>query len=201
MRLIVVTTENLHSAEANAVNQLFGSGLDTLHLRKPNASEQQVVTLIEQIVPAYRNRIVLHDCFGLVQAYGLKGVHLNRRNPVAPNVTGISVSRSCHSLQELEEHEAYSYSFLSPIFNSISKAGYSQAFIAEELNEAKRRGVINSNTIALGGISEETIPQAKRYGFGGVAVLGALWGNYESSGDISTLLDRFNRLQNICKQL
>jgi threonine dehydrogenase-like Zn-dependent dehydrogenase len=44
----------------------------------------------------------------------------------------------------------------------------------ETLLSAKASGLINERVIALGGISPKTIPHAAAYGFGGVAVLGAL---------------------------
>ena len=90
--------------------------------------------------------------------------------------------------------------FLSPIFDSISKVGYSHAFTREQLLDAKSRHLINEEIIALGGIAQETIPLAAQYGFGGVAVLGSLWGNYLQNRDERALLQRFRNLQEITEK-
>lgn len=66
------------------------------------------------------------------------------------------------------------YLFLSPIFDSISKAGYRSAFSHEQLQRAADEGVIDRKVIALGGVTPERIPYLHSLGFGGVAMLGAL---------------------------
>ncbi|MDD6809054.1 MAG: thiamine phosphate synthase, partial [Bacteroidales bacterium] len=51
--------------------------------------------------------------------------------------TAAMLSVSCHSLEELSAHKAkFDYLFLSPIFDSISKKGYSGRFTREQLLEA-----------------------------------------------------------------
>ena len=83
---------------------------------------------------------------------------------------------SCHSLEELSAHKAkFDYLFLSPIFDSISKKGYSGRFTREQLLEARDNGLIDKKIIALGGITAGNIPIIRELGFGGVAVLGSVW--------------------------
>lgn len=109
--------------------------------------------------------------------YHLHGIHLNRRNHQIPaNFTG-SISRSCHSLDEVREALAfhYDYVFLSPIYDSISKQGYCHAFTSEQLTEAAKEGIINERVFALGGITEANIPQLEAWHFGGAAMLGNVW--------------------------
>ena len=114
--------------------------------------------------------------FELAEAYGAHGIHLNRRHPLPPaHYTG-SISCSCHTLQEVVERKAEcSYLFLSPIFDSISKEGYGSGFTPQVLQEAKQQGVIDQQVVALGGVSLTKIAQLKEWGFGGVALLGAIW--------------------------
>ena len=192
MQLIVITTDILFNREAFILNKLFEKGMSHLHLRKPLATKSEMESLLMQIKKEYYNRIVLHDHFELVQSFPLKGVHLNKRNPIHPNVKLSSVSCSCHSLEDVQSAmENHDYLFLSPIFDSISKSGYEHAFTSEQLMEAKSQGLINEKVIALGGIDERTIPLAAGYDFGGVAVLGALWGNYVEDRDEVALMQRF----------
>jgi thiamine-phosphate pyrophosphorylase len=195
MNLIVITYETIFDGEASAINRLFERGMETLHLRKPQATKEELGILLSQIDEKFHSRIVLHDHFSLNDSFRLKGVHLNRRNSQCPNRQGLSLSRSCHSLEELENNDDFNYVFLSPVFDSISKPGYNHAFSQEELRMAKER--INEKVIALGGISSETIPLVKAYGFGGVAVLGALWGAFPQDKNEDALLKRFDDLRSL----
>ncbi|MDR2814950.1 MAG: thiamine phosphate synthase [Prevotellaceae bacterium] len=194
MQLIVVTSETLFEGEASALNMLFERGMSALHIRKPQASDAELRDLLLRINAEFHDRIVLHDGFSLVGSFRLRGVHLNRRNPVRPPQAVASVSRSCHSLNEVEQSRGFSYVFLSPVFNSISKRGYAQAFTEKDLLAAKAKGVTGEKVVALGGVSVATIPLAAAYGFGGVAVLGALWGDYPQRKDNRTLIRKFDEL-------
>lgn len=222
MRLIVITTETFFDGEADAVNLLFENRLDTLHLRKPHASLQETKDFLFRIKSCFRARIVIHDHYQLMNIFSIKGIHLNRRSKDnlkhAPNTNdskiimskvnsprygrgqegGCSLSRSCHSLEEITASSYCDYVFLSPIFDSISKAGYIQAFTHQHLHEAKSASIINENVIALGGVTTENIPIARAFGFGGVAVLGALWDSFADNRNVSELLKRFNELKIKC---
>ncbi|MDH6533875.1 thiamine phosphate synthase [Parabacteroides sp. 52] len=200
MELIVITQEERMEKEAETINCLFQEGLPCLHLRKPQATEQSIKELLIQIDPAYYHRIVLHDHFPLTALFPLKGVHLNRRNAYPPPNPVSSLSRSCHNLEELSCIDRFHYVFLSPLFDSISKAGYKKTFTDRQLIEARTEGWINRQVIALGGITPDNIPQVREYGFGGVAVLGALWGNYNKDKDLKSLLERMKTIVNKCKE-
>lgn len=198
MRLIIITKENFFDEEANIINHLFEAGLETLHLRKPFSVEEEVKLLLSEINPDYHSRIVLHDHFSLLSSFNLKGVHLNRRNPETSQKKTISISTSCHTLEEVViAQKKCNYLFLSPIFDSISKSGYRQGFTSKQLLEAKENGVINHKVMALGGITPETVSAVTAFGFGGIAVLGWLWGDIEKSEDKKGLLERFEQLKQV----
>ncbi|MDR2918086.1 MAG: thiamine phosphate synthase [Tannerella sp.] len=200
MKLIVITTERILENEAYAINQLFECGLQVLHFRKPHASLGETERILKDIDPSFYPRIVLHDHFQLVEIFDLKGIHINRRNPGIYHKPGISVSCSCHSLDEVVTSRKYDYMFLSPVFDSISKIGYRKGFTTQQLYEAGMKGIINEQVIALGGITPENIPEISQYGFGGIAVLGVLWGDFENDGSVDELLERFNNLKTICEK-
>lgn len=66
------------------------------------------------------------------------------------------------------------YAFLSPIYNSISKQGYSAAqFSDEDLRAAIKS--CGCPVIALGGITVDKLPELHELGFAGVAVIGSVW--------------------------
>lgn len=169
--LIAITTPYFWPGEAEAIaRRLDADGFERVHLRKPEATEQQLRALIEAIPARLRERLSLHDCFGLAVEYGLGGVHLNSRNPMPPPSWGGLVSCSLHSVDELRRLPAeIDYAFISPIFPSISKRGYRGEF-GEELRE-----VLSPRIYALGGVTPERLPQLSRMGFSAAAMLGAAW--------------------------
>lgn len=176
MEWIVITSPEFLQGEADFIDRLFGHGLDRLHLRKPGADIWECRRLLDGISREWLPQIVVHDNFGLCREYGLGGVHLNGRNPMAPPNHEGSVSRSCHSLEEISRYKGEcDYLTLSPIFNSISKQGYMAAFGPGQLAAARDSGLIDSRVIALGGVTLENIPRVKELGFGGVAILGDVW--------------------------
>jgi thiamine-phosphate pyrophosphorylase len=176
MRLIVITRSDFPVREARQIVQLFDNGLEILHLRKPEASLRACEHLLQQIPEKYYRRIKLHQHFDLVGRYSLLGVHCNSRYASkGEDWTGFHVSKSCHSLSELEEADGFDYLFLSPVFDSISKQGYRSAFSDELLCQARNQNRIHEKIVALGGVCADNLPLLKRYGFGAAAVLGAVW--------------------------
>ena len=58
-------------------NSLFARGLERLHLRKPDSSEEVYEKFIGQIKPRYRARLVIHNYFHLAKKYRLQNIHLS----------------------------------------------------------------------------------------------------------------------------
>ncbi len=177
MRFIAITSPSHVEGEAFLIERLFACGLDTLHLRKPDASIDDCRRLLDSLPQALLPRIVTHDHFSLCLEYDLGGVHLNRRSPAAPaGMERGSVSASCHSLAEVVRRKPHlDYVTLSPVFDSVSKQGYCAAFSSDALDQAASDGTIDSRVVALGGVTLATIPALRRWPFGGAALLGDLW--------------------------
>ena len=128
MRILVITDVPFTATEPAAIRQLLDEGVERVHLRKPDASEEALRRLIEALPAESYPRLTLQDRLPLAVEYGLGGVHLNRRNAAVPAGFRGLVSRSCHTLDEIAAHPACDYLFLSPLFDSISKSGYRAAF-------------------------------------------------------------------------
>jgi len=143
--LIVLTYPQPITDEHDIIHQLFEQGLETLHIYKPNASDEEIKTFINQIAPEYQKYCVIHEKY-----------------------------KKFHSLAELHEYkEAFQYAFLSPIFDSISKIGYKSPYQLDEVKRTLH--TTKHKIIALGGIDENKIDIVKDVGFYGIAVLGAIW--------------------------
>lgn len=179
LKFIVITSPETIADEAELIETLFSNGLDILHLRKPQWSEGQCECLLDRL--SARNAIVVHDHHELCAKYGLRGVHLNRRNPIVGVDRkyvrrALTVSASCHSIEEVEKRkQGLDYLFLSPVFDSISKKGYNSAFSMTELEKASEKGIIDEKVMALGGVTLEVLPLLRSLRFGGAAFLGDVW--------------------------
>lgn len=176
-KIIGITLPYFFDGEAEAITAFLESGrIARMHLRKPESEGDPVQAenmrrLIEKIPSRLHHRLSLHDHHTEAIKYGC-GIHLNKRNPVAPsNYNGI-ISWSCHSIEEIILHNKEDYLFLSPIYPSISKPGYVPTLCLSSL-----KGIVNSRIIALGGVTPRHFPELEDVGFGGAAMLGALWEN------------------------
>lgn len=181
MLWIAISSPSFFEGEPAFLHRLFEAGIDALHLRKPFASPEDCRRLLQSLSAEERRKTVLHEHFFLAEEFKLKGLHLNSRNPQAPKTFRGTLSRSCHSLQEIQQYkdvqvleQSFDYLFLSPIFNSISKNDYPSAYSEETLQEASRQGIIDEKVIALGGVESRHLPLLEALGFGGAAMLGAL---------------------------
>lgn len=182
-RTIVLTLPTFFEGEAELITSLLLDGakggqypVDLVHIRKPQATIDEVRGLLEQLPSRLYSQLVLHDHPTLASAYGLRGIHLNSRHPQPPQGFTGTVSRSCHSLEEVVAwKERYDYVSLSPIFDSISKRGYLSAFTPSQIAEAHRVGVIDEKVMALGGVTFARLSEVSRMGFGGAMILGDAW--------------------------
>lgn len=106
-KLIVITRPDFFPGEGEMICCLFQEGMERLHLRKPGSDEASFVALLKEIPETDYPRIVLHDHFELLSRENnlslLGGIHLNRRNPKAPEGYQGDLSRSCHSFEEVEQ--------------------------------------------------------------------------------------------------
>jgi thiamine-phosphate pyrophosphorylase len=184
-RLVLLTAPTGLPDEPRLLTNLLAHGVERLHLRKPDWSAAQLEELIQVLPSQFYARLVLHAYPHLVRQYQLGGLHLTgiqraaatHRPALLPDQT---LSTSFHSLAEISQHRRrYDYVFLSPIFDSISKEGYSSGFNLAEVQAGLRtlaaRPSYRPQVLALGGIEAQNIKQVQQAGFAGAAVLGSIW--------------------------
>ena len=177
--IVLTPPEWRGTSEASWIASLLRLGVGRVHIRKPEASAEQLSELLEAIPRALRRRCVLSQQPELVRRYALGGLHLSVRGwrelTARPSLaSGQLVGVSCHSREELEALPfAPDYAYLSPVAPSLSKAGYGAA--QQHWTEAEL-GQLCAETpfplIALGGIAPATAGRFLRLGFAGVASLG-----------------------------
>ncbi|HEY4206146.1 MAG TPA: thiamine phosphate synthase [Puia sp.] len=194
--LVVITRPVFFPGEAGCLEGLLAAGVEKLHLRKPGAGEDALEALLKQLNPCWYPRLVLHggrELQGLAARYVIPQVHCPLRELDSEGPLGIRhryplLSASLHSWEELKKMEVagLSYVFMSPVFNSISKPGYT----ANPSLLQRPAGPYPCKVIGLGGVDRDTIGELVRGGWDGAAVLGWIW---EQPGAV---VERYEQLKN-----
>ncbi|MCZ4696222.1 thiamine phosphate synthase [Ancylomarina euxinus] len=179
MTPIVITAPEIIQDEVNLWEALFLAGLQRLHVRKPHASVSQLKDMLISLPEKYHFRVILHQHHILTDDFKLGGIHfksINQPEEFPIKDKNLSRSKSCHTPREiLNNYKNYDYVFLSPIFDSISKKGYSSAFYTDEIKTFFQDNPLVKNCIALGGISARNTQECLDLGFAGCALLGSIW--------------------------
>lgn len=186
------------SEEAKLIIQFLSSGaIDLFHIRKNESSLQYTEQLLSAIGSAFYDRLILHSHFSLAGKYELKGSHHKAESCHLSDCQPF-ISRSCHSLNELnDECGSYEYSFLSPIYDSISKEGYVSGF---SLSDSNLKYVVENlkNIIALGGVYPSNFQELFKVKFAGAALLGYLWSPNSSLDEkINEILTNREKIKDI----
>lgn len=181
--LAAVTPPYIYPDEGAAIERaLAEGGFDYVHIRKPGADADAIAALTAAVDPALRHRLTLHDHHELALPTGCGGIHLNSRNPIAPAGWSGRLSRSCHTIEEVQEAVGYDYVTLSPIYPSISKPGY-RSSIADDPRLPMALASAPSPVVALGGVTPAKLAHLEQSGFGGAAMLGAAWRSPALAGE------------------
>ncbi|PSK87992.1 thiamine phosphate synthase [Taibaiella chishuiensis] len=193
-QLIVITHPEPVPQEAGRINALFDAGLELLHIRKPGYNETQCRQLLQDIIPAYRNRLVLHQQHELAAAYGIRRLHFPETMRYLTgkviieqwHAKGYTLSTSIHTLADYPSLPGqFNYALLGPFAASISKPGY-----GVDMQQDTTAGIPKTDTalIAVGGLHAGNITAPLAAGFDGVALLGSIWKDEHTT-------DNFKQLQ------
>ncbi len=196
--LLLITPENDTDNEIELLNSFFETGLEILHVRKPNKNYAQHMAYLSAIDEAYHNRIVLHYQHDLAEDFMLKGVHIQEQPRIdlgedfglyVSRFTsqGYDVSTSFHNPSEIMLYAQIPliYNLLSPVFTAISQPDM----------EGKAFDVTNIKVpvIGMGGIHADNINAVKKLGYTGVGVLGGVWNADNPLAAIKTLISSIKK--------
>lgn len=184
--MIIITNPIPIINEIDTLHSLFESGLELLHIRKPNFAESEMKQFLSAIDHNYRDRLVLHNHHHLASSFGIGRIHFSESKrktllllpgkfPFEPYKTkGFQLSTSTHNIEDFNALDnIFKYAFLSPIFSSISKEDYSPK--TDLFEDIKNRTNFKTKLIALGGIESKNTAQALENGFDNIALLGTIW--------------------------
>ena len=129
---------------------------------------------------------MVHGYPDLLGRFALKGAHFTEgqrlKDPqtvrqVRQEKPQVRISSSFHRLADIPAAGGlFDYVFLSPVYDSISKAGYRATFDHHELR--RFLAAVDQKVVALGGIDGRRVGEAAALGFAGVAALGAVWSGH-----------------------
>jgi len=182
--MIVITNPIPITNEIDTIHSLFENGLELLHIRKPDFSEEEMKAFLLKIGLKYKDRLVLHQHHQLAEAFEINRIHFTEkmRNETSKEKLKFWKEKIFHlstSIHKMEDFNflgnVFEYAFLSPVFPSISKENYLPKY--DFTVEIKKRINFTTRFVALGGISSENIHQALAFGFDDVALLGTIWNN------------------------
>ena len=178
---MVISYPTAVDKEAIIINALFDEGLEVLHVRKPGADINELRALIEKIQSTYHHQIALHQYHEIANEYGIKRLHFTetKRNEMSEKALiqfkadKNTLSTSIHQVEAYNTLSAcFEYAFFGPVFNSISKQGYTSSLKNDFVFPVKNN---RPEVIAIGGIDATNIQQAMNMQFNGAAILGAIW--------------------------
>jgi thiamine-phosphate pyrophosphorylase len=185
--LDLVSLPDWVEGEAPIINLLLAKakGWVRFHYRKPGVSAELCLRELVQINPALRKKVVLHgsvlqDPWFKTQREKWGGVHWSAKTP-RPTHFALRICEGVgiHSVaQALSLNFVPAYVWLSPIYESVSKPGYTPKWSIDQLSEVLftlRKQLPQTKIIALGGVGIEQLSEVQRIGFDGAAVLGKLW--------------------------
>ncbi len=198
MKLILLSTPDFFVQENTIINAMFDEGLDMLHILKPNSEPVYCERLLKLLDKKWLKKVVTHDHFYLKSEFKLHGIHLSQRNPIPPSQYKGHISCSCYTIDDVvRRKDKCDYVFLSQIFEGITRPDLQPSFSEGELEEAAKKGVIDSKVMAFGGVSLDKMNAIKEYGFGGCVIFGDIWKRFDFhlSSSYNGVIDYFKQLR------
>lgn len=197
MKLLLMTTPDFFVEEHQILTALFDEGLDILHLRKPHTEPVYSERLLSLLPEEYRNRIVVHDHYYLKNEYRLRGIHLNPRNEPPQKFKG-TVSASATTLSDVQRLKRnVDYVLFTP---QMETPGLDARHSDRQIDEWGATKTIDSKVMLMGGVTLDNVGRAKRAGFGGVVLYGAIWNRFDQWGtpDFKDLTGYFRKIKKLC---
>lgn len=199
MKLIIMTQPTYFVEEDKILSALFDEGLDMLHINKPDSEPLYAERLLTLLPKNCYDHISVHQHYYLKQEYDLRGIHIDNPAMMVPDGFRRHVTRSTSNIQDLKEMKKQcDYVLLHSLFDSLHD-GVKASLTISEMEDARKRGLIDKKVYALGGMSLESVQIAKELGFGGVVICGDLWNRFSIQHEINfhELINHFRKLKKI----
>ncbi len=197
MKLIIMTQPTYFVEEDKILSALFEEGLDLLHINKPESEPLYAERLLTLLPKSTYSHISVHQHYYLKEEFDLRGIHIDDPRQPVPDGFRRHISRSTPNIDDLKEmKKKCEYVMLHSLFDSLHDS-VRASLTVEQMEEARRRGLIDKKVYALGGMSLESIPLAKDLGFGGVVICGDLWNRFSIHHEVNfhDIIEHFKKLR------
>lgn len=197
-RLLLVTDRHQIGARSlpSVLQEAIRAGNLAIQLRERDLMTGDLVALarkVRTIIAAHSVRLLVNDRVDLTLALHLDGVHLRASSlsaAVARRLLGPNclIGVSTHSIEEVlhANREGADYVMFGPIFDTPSKRLFGTPRGVSELAEACRRST--APVFAVGGVTSERVPEVRRAGAHGIAVIGAVFAREDVAAATGELL-------------
>jgi thiamine-phosphate pyrophosphorylase len=159
----------------------LAGGADLVQVREPDLDAGPLAAFLRRLfreVPGSASRVVVNDRLDVALATGAAGVHLTDRSvglediqPLIPADKGFVTGRSVHDPATAARCRAASYQLAGAVLASASKpAGWRLLGWSGLADVVRAAGT--TPVVAIGGMTAEHVPAARRAGATGVAGIG-----------------------------
>ncbi len=193
--LLLITDRNLARLPLlDVIAAALDSGCRWLMVREKDLADEPLAALVSEVqalARPYQATIAVNGNLDVAVRCGVQGIHFPQgaigQVPSVLKMNPFLIGVSAHSLAEAQT-AAYGahYVTLSPIFPTTSKPGYGPPLGLEQLAEIAL--AVPIPVVALGGITPERIPDCRRAGATGFAVLGGVMQSPEPGKVVQQLI-------------
>jgi thiamine-phosphate pyrophosphorylase len=181
------------------LSQAMATGVRAIQLREKDLGTRDLLALCHELLPLARRlgvRVLVNDQVDIVLATEADGVHLRADSlpiTVARRLLGPRrlIGVSVHSVAEVGQAEADGADFvvLGPVYETASKTPYGPPIGLGAVVEATQRYRIP--VFAIGGITASRIPELRKSGAAGAAVISAVLAADSVESSTHVLLEAF----------
>ncbi|SUJ24848.1 Thiamine-phosphate synthase [Sphingobacterium spiritivorum] len=175
--MIIISPDTITPQHIELIHAIPWSDALLYHLRLPWVAKDDIAHILEDIDKHLYPFIVLHYHKETALKAGIRRFHTSgdKIKDIEQSQTDLILSASTHQIDEFNSLDTcISYAFISPVYPSISKAGY-QAPADFKTYNIQHRTNFNCRMIALGGITEDNISELKALGYDDIALCGYIW--------------------------
>ena len=193
--LVITDRRQAHTPLSELASQALAGGCRWISIREKDLPRQQQIDLVHTLTSRLTGAdicLTIHGSAELAAAAGAQGVHLPSgsdaraaRTVLGPaRLIGVSVHNAAQTL--LLDPALVDYAVAGPAFETASKPGYGPplgvAGIAALASETP------VPIIAIGGISPASVPDLRRAGAAGIAVMGGVMRARDPAEEVRSLI-------------
>lgn len=207
--IVLISEEEARADEMSYAAWLLEDGLDRFHFRRPNLAPFARLKQIMRFPVECLDRISVHSelSWGVEHEAAMPRLPVSKHKTEKESWEWLSDSKvksaSFHRVQDLMNCPIeLDYAFLSPVFPSISKPGYSASEDLQSELPLLKDLQKPFPVLALGGVHLDNLEEIHELGFDGFALKGAFWQSEDPAALFQAMRDKWYELKgSLCPNL